>query len=174
MKRYCVSGLEDGKRTIRIEASGIGVEDIRNLSRWMLDTARWIERQQDRDDGGYRWVFRRGAEPTACYMAGRRRTTKVIPLVPVKLRQRRRRGRPLPWTCHACESELGVGTQAWRQRSGAHAGYSHIRFCSDCVERGGPPPKPTLTIISGDAEAAIPTPRKALTLATPEPGGTHE
>lgn len=46
MKRYCVSGLEDGKRTIRIEASGIGVEDIRNLSRWMLDTARCAKRRR--------------------------------------------------------------------------------------------------------------------------------
>lgn len=166
---YCDGKLEEGHRTVRIEGAGLGPDALRKLSAWMMSTAAWIERMQAKEDGGYRWVLRRGTEPTACYMAGIRRTTPVVPLVPVTVRARSGRRGPRPWHCFSCDAEIPAGTHAWRQKPGSCAGHSHARFCAACVDRGGPPPIPTLTIVDGEAAEGIPTPRGSLAVA-PEEG----
>lgn len=66
------------------------------------------------------------------------------------------------------------GSMAWRQKPGAYTGHSHVRFCSICVERGGPPPAPELSILCGGSPLADSTPRGSLALApeSPEVEGT--
>ena len=134
--------LDKESRTAMVEGSGLQLEDLEDMIRWLTSVKYWMSRAKANDNGGMRWVFRLGTDPEAHYMMGLVRRHRV-PLVRVKPRKMAE--------CGACRGAIESGAAAWKQKPKSWGGHSRNRFCDRCVQRGGAWTPPKLELIQGGA-----------------------
>lgn len=135
--------LDRKSRTVTFHGTDVALDELKPFVAWLRKVESWMQCQQDLDDGGYRWTFKRGKVPTAQLLFGRRPRSRVVPLVSYTARAEKE--------CDACEAKITKGERAWKQVSGSWGGHSRERFCNRCVERGEPPCPPRLRVVNGGA-----------------------
>lgn len=126
---------------VSFQCDDLDLEHLDRFMRWLEQVRWWMQNRKVREDGGRRWELRRGDPPTARFMVGAQCWGGPINLQPVKPRK--------PCQCSSCRADIEPGAKAWRQKPGSGGGHSRDRFCEHCIERGGPPHPPNLTVIDG-------------------------
>lgn len=127
--------------TVEVSGAGMDLGSLNRALKWMMGIQQFLAHRQLMDDGGIRWEFQRGTEPTARLMRGKQSWMQPFPLVIIRPRKAKK--------CAACSAEIEAGTPCWRQRSGSWSGHSRDRFCAPCVERGTAPRPPRLRLVVG-------------------------
>ena len=135
--------LDKENRTVTFHGDDLDLGTLADFLSWLNAVRRWMEKEQEQEDGGRRWEIRRGTPPTASFMVGKIRWGHEVPLVPTTPRKPRR--------CVACGRLIAPRSRAWKQQPNSWAGHSQDRWCDPCVVRGGPPIPPKLTVIRGGA-----------------------
>lgn len=123
---------------ISIEGSDMDLDEIEGVVEWLNGVLTWMKRKKVREDGGRRWTFTR--LPSARHMVGAKQSRPDVPLVQVKPRK--------DAECACCRRIVRLETM-WKQAPGAWSGHSRLRFCDQCVSRGGAAAPPELKVIQG-------------------------